>query len=112
MVYGSRGISGWGSVILEYVDAKGNRGFSVSEKAEGLRWQNEILVNYDGWKFVGMEIGKQIGVLIDYPIKITGMVVGMRRQVVYLSEMKPVRNPTIRLKNMGVIEYERLQQTQ
>ncbi|MDD5704779.1 MAG: hypothetical protein PHR35_02560 [Kiritimatiellae bacterium] len=123
-----KGNAGWGTVMWEFLDAKGERWLSCGRgewACEMLGWggRPDPSVNFEGWAFIGMNLPPEISCLetptfamcpewvnaggdlrVDYPIKVTGIAVVLRRKMVYLTEMKSVRNPEIRLQGLSACE--------
>ena len=129
-----KGNSGWGQVMWEFVDAKGERWLSCGRGGWGcdmLDWPGKISVNFDGWNFLKFDLPVLRGIdeypypynspdprqqmwpqwantggdgNIDYPIKLSGIVVEQRRKTVYLTEMVPVKALEIRLQNLSTSE--------
>lgn len=129
-----KGNSGWGQVMWEFTDAKGERWLSCGRGGWGcemLDWQGKIAINFDGWNFLQFDVPVSRGIdeypypyncpdqrqltwpewvntggdgNVDYPIKLSGIVVELRRKMVYLTEMVPVKALEVRLQNLTTSE--------
>jgi hypothetical protein len=118
-----KGNGGWGQLMWEFEDAQGERWLSCGTGGYGCDvydWPKQASINFDGWNFVQFPITQASPVRlpnpgevaeqwrssgggngrIDYPVKLTGVVVSMTRQALNLTEMKPVRT-VIRLKDLS-----------
>ena len=118
-----RGNSGWGQLMWEYQDAEGEKWLSCGTGGYGCNvydWPGQASINFDGWNFVQfpmvqaspIRVESPGGVFnewqrdgtgngrIDYPIKLTGLMVSMQRQTINLTKMDSVRT-VIRLKDLS-----------
>jgi hypothetical protein len=112
-----KGNSGWGRITFELVDAKGERwtGVGGSEDSYG-----HGFVNFDGWRWVEVDIpghfrrdypwphngnwtARDGDSVVDYPLSLTGIIVELRDQVVYVNELIPVRDNRIRMSDLRAI---------
>jgi hypothetical protein len=112
-----KGNSGWGRTTFELVDAKGERwiGAGGSEDSYG-----HGFVNFDGWRWMEVDIpghfrrdypwphngnwtARDGDSVVDYPLSLTGIIVELRDQVVYVNELVPVRDNRIRISDLRAI---------
>jgi hypothetical protein len=120
-----KGNSSWGRINWEFEDAKGERFLSISaDEGEWLvgDWKARTYINFDGWNYLQVRLPtryesgyngpegpdwKATGGdgRVDFPIKLTRLVIELRDQVVHLTDMIPVPDPAIRLKDLSV-SYE------
>ncbi|HEV7406505.1 MAG TPA: hypothetical protein VGO11_26375 [Chthoniobacteraceae bacterium] len=114
-----KGDSSWGRIYWELEDAKGER-WRSSKDYDGGDWANQSALDFDGWCFVtfpltrespaiqvepGAGLGQWQGNVndqLDYPLKLTGLIVQTHRQSLDLTRMVPVKG-TIRLKDVSAI---------
>jgi hypothetical protein len=116
-----KGNSGWGQMMWEVTDAEGTTWLSCGRDNWGcdmLDWPGKAAINFDGWNFLKLDLpavkrkSEPVTVWmqphwlsgslrVQYPIKVTGVVVELRRKMVYLDKMQPVRNPEIRLQGLS-----------
>lgn len=117
-----RGNSGWGQLMWEFEDAEGEQWLSCGTGGywcDVYDWPKQAAINFDGWNLVQFPIVQASPVRlpnpgevaeqwrtsgggnsrIDYPIKLTGIVVNMTRQALNLTEMQPVKT-VVRLKDL------------
>jgi hypothetical protein len=109
-----RGNSGWGRVIPQLRDAKGEVWTFIGSKDE---WNSDDVrsqssVNFDGWKYVEIELpanlqnlwpGPAMGFwkcergdrVVDYPLSLTKLFIEQRTHVYYVNEVLPVPAPAI-----------------
>jgi hypothetical protein len=111
-----KGNSSWGRVMFEILDAEGERflGGSYTHEPWGTTY-----IDFDGWCFVTLPLsdksparsrfyysssalwtGNGGNGTIDYPIRIAGLTVEMKRKALDLAEMAPVA-PAILLKDLS-----------
>ena len=117
-----KGNSGWGQVMWELEDAEGERWLSCGTGGYGCDiydWPKQASINFDGWNFIQFPIVQSSPIRvpnpgevvnqwrsgggngrIDYPIRLTGIVVSMSRHALDLTEMRPVRT-VVRLKDLS-----------
>jgi len=109
-----KGNSGWGRIIFELTDAKGERWTFCGPKDE---WNSDDIhswssVNHDGWRYMEMELptshpnlmrgpaqpwwknegapgGRNADAIVDYPLTITRMIVEQRTHLWYLDRIVP-----------------------
>jgi len=92
-----KGNSGWGEVMWEIQDAKGAKWLS---QHIWMDWPGHIAANFDGWNFLRLPL--QAGDHWRSQIKITGLVITVPRKMLYLTEMVPVPELKVRLKEVGL----------
>ncbi|MCX7704664.1 MAG: hypothetical protein N2115_00185 [bacterium] len=123
-----KGNSSWARVMWEIEDAEGKTLLSCGTDGWGcdiLDWPGTISINFDGWCFLQFPITKDSPLQFDrtvpggvsgqwkmtgktgnkqivYPIKIKGIAVEMTRKTLDITEFVPVKNLSIRLKNLSV----------
>jgi len=117
-----KGNSSWGRINWEFEDAKGERFFSISAgEGEWLvgDWKTRTYINFDGWNYLQVRLPtwhesgfygpercdwKTTGGdgRVDFPIKLTRLVIELRDRVVHLTDLLPVPDPAIRLKDLSV----------
>ncbi|MEI7437813.1 MAG: hypothetical protein WCL16_13495, partial [bacterium] len=111
-----KGNSSWGRVMFEIMDAEGERfrGGGYTHEPWGTTY-----IDFDGWCFVTLPLSEKSPVrrqfyyspaqlwtgnggngVIDYPIRVTGMIVEMKRKALDLAEMAPVA-PSVLLKDLS-----------
>lgn len=118
-----KGNSGWGQLMWEYEDAEGEKWLSCGTGGYGCNiydWPGQASINFDGWNFLQFPMTQDSpvsvpgpgGVLnewqsdgrgnrkLDYPIKLTGILVNMQRGAINLTKMDPVKT-VIRLKDLS-----------
>jgi hypothetical protein len=112
------GNSGWGRVIFELIDSKGERWMGVggSEDSYG-----HTFVNFDGWRWVEIDLpghfrqdypwptyGNWTSLggdgLVDYPLALSKIMVELRDQIVYVNQLVPVAHNRIRLSGLRAID--------
>jgi hypothetical protein len=104
-----KGNSGWGEIIWEVEDAEGEVWFS---KGDYMDWQGMVSINFDGWNFLRIKLKPDWGEnwnktgtgngKFDPPVKVTGIAVTIPRKMLYVTEMVPVTNLTVRLKDVCI----------
>ncbi len=87
-----KGNSGWGEVMWEVQGADG------SSKLLTPDWAGTVCINFDGWSFLRMKLPE--GANWRGPVKVTGLVVSMPRKALCVTEMAPVPDLKIRLKDL------------
>ncbi len=117
-----RGNSCWGRVFWEFEDAAGERFFSIGASEGGWSvgdWEAQTFINFDGWNYLSVELPFQHASgfygppkrnwlarggdgVVDYPIRVTRLVVEMRDTVLRLTEPVPVPDRTVRLRGLSV----------
>ncbi|HRT95937.1 MAG TPA: hypothetical protein P5532_16020 [Planctomycetota bacterium] len=119
-----KGNSSWGRVMWEIEDAKGERFFSISASEEGWMvgdWKARSYINFDGWNYLQVKLltwyasgfygpercdwhftaeGR-----VDFPVRVTRLVLELRDRVVHLTDLVPVPEPAVRLRDLGA-SYE------
>ena len=90
-----KGNGGWGDVMWEVTNAKGEKWLTTGVYWD---WPGKLAINFDGWHFVRLELNEKwrLG------LKVTGLVITMPRQVLQVTEMTPVKNLTVRVKDVCV----------
>ncbi|NLF22485.1 MAG: hypothetical protein GX590_04925, partial [Lentisphaerae bacterium] len=120
-----KGNSSWGKLFFEVTDAEGERWISAGSGGYGCvthDWPGQAAINFDGWHFVQFPLtgaspvkvfapgenqwqwqrdGEGGNGRMDFPIRVTGLGVAMRREVLNLTELVPV-DTVIRLQNVSV----------
>ena len=118
-----RGNSSWGRVMFELQDAGGEVWRSVGTGGWGcdiLDWPGNLALNFDGWSYVALPLrdtplfndhspGPVLeqwvsgggNKRIDYPIRLTGLIVELNRTALNLRDFESVPT-TIRLKDLSV----------
>jgi len=119
-----KGNSCWGRVMWEFEDARGEKFFSISAGEGGWMvgdWKARTYVNFDGWNYLQVKLltwydsgfygpercdwrftaeGR-----VDFPVRVTRIVVELRDKVVHLTDLVPVPDPAIRLRDLSA-SYE------
>jgi hypothetical protein len=115
-----RGNSCWGRVFWEFKDAKGETFRSIGALCGGWNladWKSETFINFDGWNYLSADLPFKYASgypgpkscdwahtggdgLVDFPIRLTGVVVELRDRVVHLTEPVPVIDRSIRLSDL------------
>lgn len=90
-----KGNSGWGEVMWEMENAKGEKWLSQGVYMD---WPGKIAINFDGWNFLRLPLRPEP--TWRSQVKITGLVVTMPRKVLYLTEMEKVPELKVRLKGL------------
>ena len=112
-----KGNSCWGRVMFEIMDAEGERFRGGQYKYEP---RGTSYIDFDGWCFVALPLSDESPVRsryyyapsrlwtsnggngeIDFPIRVTGLAVTLKRKALDLAEMAPVE-PAILLKDLSV----------
>jgi hypothetical protein len=116
-----KGNSCWGRIVWEFQDAKGETFSSISAGEGGWMvgdWRARTFINFDGWNYLGVPLltWHESGFYgperrhwrytggdgrVDFPIRVTRLIVEMRDRVVHLTDMVPVPNPAIRLRDLS-----------
>ena len=120
-----KGNSSWGKLFFEVADAEGEKWISAGSGGYGCvthDWPGQAAINFDGWHFVQFPLTDASPVKIfspgenqwqwqrdggdgngrlDFPVRVTGLGVAMRREVVNLTGLAPVV-PSIRLQKLSV----------
>lgn len=109
-----KGNSGWGRVIPQLTDAKGEIFTFIGPKDE---WNSDDIrshssVNFDGWKYIEMELPNNLpngfpgpalafwksekgDRMVDYPLTLTKLAIEQRTHVYYVNEIIQVPDPAI-----------------
>jgi len=122
-----KGNSGWGRAMVELVDAKGERWLSIGMPGT---WnesdvESRSFINFDGWRWMEIPLPGHFGGgwhwprycywrngtsekagngIVDYPLKLTRLIVEQRRKIVYVTEMVDASREPIRLSQL-MAEY-------
>lgn len=115
-----KGNSSWGRVMWEFEDAKGERFFSISASEEGWMvgdWKARSYLNFDGWNYLQVKLltWYESGFYgpercdwhftaegrVDFPVKVTRLVLELRDRVVHLTDLVPVPEPAVRLRGLS-----------
>ncbi|MFN4227256.1 MAG: hypothetical protein ACK4F0_03850 [Candidatus Ratteibacteria bacterium] len=121
-----KGNSSWGRVMFEIEDAEGKTFLSCGTGGWGCDihdWPSIASINFDGWCFIQFPITKDSPLDYDkmvpggvsgqwvvtggqgknlvYPVKIKGIAIEMAKKTLDLTELVPVKNLTIRLRNLS-----------
>ena len=116
-----KGNSCWGRVMWEIEDAKGERFLSVSAGEGGWMvgdWRTRTFINFDGWNYLHMRLltwyssgfygperrnWRNVGGdgRVDFPVRLTRIVLELRDRVVHLTDMVPVPDRSIRLRDLS-----------
>jgi hypothetical protein len=118
----ANGNSGWGRVVYEIVDAKGEIFQSIGTKDDWNcddthSWSN---FNFDGWRYMefplpanspGDNYREQDSVwwnhsaegIVDLPVSLSRMVFEMSTHQIYVDEMVPVENKTIEIDDLTAV---------
>jgi hypothetical protein len=110
----AKGNSGWGRIIPQLTDAKGEVWTFIGPKDE---WNSDDIrsqssVDFDGWKYMELELPTNLpngwpgpGMafwknekgdrLVDYPLRLTKLLVEQRTHIYYVNEIVPVPEPAI-----------------
>lgn len=86
-----KGNSGWGDVLFEVLDASGKGRLLHND------WPGTTSINFDGWRLVRAKLPE--GKNWAGPVKLKGLVVTFPRQALYVTEMAPVPDLRVRLKD-------------
>ena len=120
----AKGNSNWGRVFLEFEDAEGETWFSCGMGGVGCNvydWAGRMAFNFEGWNFLEFPLTDRSDVIvnspgdnewqwtrdgrgngrIDFPIKVTGVVVSQYGRTLNLFEMEK-GSPVVRLKDVSV----------
>jgi hypothetical protein len=92
-----KGNSGWGEVMWELENAKGEKWLSQGVYMD---WPGNIAINFDGWNFLRLPLRPEPAWRSQ--VKITGLVVTMPRKTLYLTEMERVPELKVRLKGLSL----------
>ena len=90
-----RGDSGWGDVMWEVANAKGEKWLTTGVYWD---WPGKLAINFDGWHFLRLEIPERW----RPGLRVTGLVVTLPRRALLVTEMAPVPEPRVRLKDVSV----------
>ena len=118
-----KGNSGWGRVTFELVDAKGERWVGAGGEWRNQRFEDDRgdgFISFDGWRWVEVELCGHFAReyprpghhnwsstggdgFVDYPLSLTGLILELRDQVVYVNEPVPVKDDRVRLSNLMAV---------
>ena len=118
-----KGNSSWGDIGWEIEDAEGER-FLYTGGYFGRDWPGNCALNFDGWAFVQFPLnanaswphhiyrswidgywGRRAGngnKKIDFPIKVSGLIVETRRKNLVLTQMKEIPLQKLRFRDISV----------
>lgn len=118
----AKGNSGWGRIIYEVVDAKGEVFQSIGTKDA---WNCDDIhswsyLNFDGWRYLEFPLpasspgddyrekdsvwwGSSSDGVVDLPLKLTKIIVEMPTHQIYVDEMLAVENKTIELDDLVAV---------
>ena len=88
-----KGNSGWGDVMWEVENDKGKKWLTTGVYWD---WQGKLAIDFDGWNLLRLQLNKDM----QSNVKVTGLVVTMPRQALYVTEMAPVKDLRVRLKDV------------
>jgi hypothetical protein len=117
-----KGNSSWGRVFWEFEDAKGERFLSIGAPCGGWSvgdWRCKTFLSFDGWNYLRepLPFKYESGFygppqsewtatggdgLVDYPIKLTRLMVELRDKVVHLTDPIEVPDKSVRLRDLSV----------
>jgi len=115
-----KGNSSWGRIIFEFLDAKDERWISIGEEPERWNvadWESRTNITFDGWRYVKVNLpnpypGGHPGPRdrewryrggdrkVDYPIRFSRLIVELRDKVVYVTDLVPVPNLSVRVRDL------------
>jgi len=120
----AKGNSGWGRIVYEVVDAKGETYLSCGTKDA---WNCDDVhswsyFNFDGWRYMEFPLpgnapgddyreadyvwwGHDAEGVVDLPLKLTKVIIEMQGHQIYVDKVFPVENPTIELDDLMAV-YE------
>lgn len=90
-----RGNSGWGDVMWEVANAKGEKWLTTGVYWD---WPGKLAINFDGWHFLRLEIPERW----RPGLRVTGLVVTLPRRALLITDMAPVPETKVRLKDVSV----------
>jgi len=90
-----KGNGSWGDVMWEMESAKGKKYFSAGYWQD---WPGNNATIFEGWRF--MKLALPVGEEWSDNVKITGLAATIPRQTLYLTDMAPVPNKTLRFKDI------------
>ena len=118
----ARGNSGWGRIIYEVQDAKGEIFQSVGTKDD---WNCDDVhswgyFNFDGWRHLEFPLPSHSpgdnyrekdmvwwnhsdDEVVDLPLKLTKVIIEMQSHQIYVNEVFPVENPAIELGRLSAV---------
>ena len=90
-----RGNSGWGDVMWEVANAKGEKWLTTGVYWD---WPGKLAINFDGWHFLRLEIPERW----RPGLRVTGLAVTLPRRALLITEMAPVPETKVRVKDVSV----------
>jgi hypothetical protein len=116
-----KGNSSWGKVFFEIEDAKGEKFYSIGAEDDGWSladWKGTQQIDFDGWNYISVKLPAQYSGgfpqpqqsdwrssggdgVVDYPVKVSKLVVTMRDKIVQLNRPVDVPNRSIRLSGLS-----------
>lgn len=91
-----KGNGSWGDVMWELESSKGKKYLSTGYWQD---WPGNNATIFEGWRFLRLAL--PIGEEWKDGVKITGLAVTIPRQTLYLTDLVPVQNRTLRFKEIG-----------
>ena len=90
-----RGNSGWGDVMWEVANAKGEKWLTTGVYWD---WPGKLALNFDGWHFLRLELPEKW----RPGLRVTGLAITLPRRALRITEMAPVPETKVRLKDVSV----------
>ena len=90
-----RGNSGWGDVMWEVANAKGEKWLTTGVYWD---WPGKLAINFDGWHFLRLELPDRW----RPGLRVTGLALTLPRRTLLITEMAPVPEMKVRLKDVSV----------
>ena len=90
-----RGNSGWGDVMWEVANARGEKWLTTGVYWD---WPGKLAINFDGWNFLRLEIPERW----RGGLRVTGLAVTLPRRALRITEMAPVPETRVRLRDVSV----------
>jgi hypothetical protein len=90
-----KGNSGWGDVMWEVANEKGEKWITTGVYWD---WPGRLCVNFDGWHFLRLELAEKW----RPGLRVTGLIITMPRRALLVTEMAPVPETRVRLKDVTV----------
>ena len=129
-----KGNSGWGRIIPQFVDSKGEIWTFIGPKDE---WNSDDIhswssINFDGWKYMEIELpytfpcgspgpsnswwkSEKGDGIVDFPLTLTKIFIEQRTHIWYVNKILKVEKPEITLREMYISyrdPYENLKLTE
>lgn len=90
-----RGNSGWGDVMWEVANAKGEKWLTTGVYWD---WPGKLAINFDGWHFLRLELPEKW----RSGLRVTGLAITLPRRALLITEMARVPETKLRLKDVSV----------